>query len=634
VGESWYEFGIQGHEMHGFIDRVLQRLAALIREDRYEEQETETVEIKPMPAENGEWRELYKSANAFLNTRGGIVILGIREKGKGNARRYVFDGYREEAEAKLKELPNSFTDRHGARLDLREAFPPMQIREFMGGRVALIFVDELPADRKYVFYRGEAYRRLLTGDHRITEAEIDKQYEYREEVVHARELQTWPGATVADLDLDALNDYIQHLNRPIKVETMKADLETARPFLERKKFVSDGYITLLGMLVCGKHPADHLGFRCHVHGYVDVPELIAQDKQDLIGNILPLMESSLAYVLRNIQVGISAERGGISTPQYPEEILRETVNNALAHRDYSLDKQAIISIKPGRHIAIKNPGSFRRHLLIEHADHDIPLRRIIPEAKARNPKLADVLRVYRKWEGKGIGMATLVNLCLENRIDLPVYRLYSEEVCLFLRAGKLLDERLESHFKSFDAYIEHKTNGLPLNADQKRVLAYLIKSEWENERLYYTVLLTQDNNHFEALLTLEHCGLIGKHPLSTAIYPVYVVDRALIKRDYSVELVERFGESFPSLGEMARDILTIMYRHGRFSKTTAVTAKIIATALWYEKNPGVQDIRGFDAFYRRARYFFNKLEASRFIVKIGARGGYVLNENYRNESMF
>ncbi len=123
--------------------------------------------------------------------------------------------------------------------------------------------------------------------------------------------------------------------------------------------------------------------------------------------------------------------------------MRETVNNALAHRDYSVNKQAIIAIKPGIHIAIRNPGAFRSHLLIESPDHAIPLRRIIPEAKPRNPKLADVLRVYRKWEGRGIGMATLVNLCLENQIDLPYYRFFSQEVCLHLCAGRLVDERMK-----------------------------------------------------------------------------------------------------------------------------------------------------------------------------------------------
>lgn len=619
--------------MYDFIDRILQRLAALVREDRFEEQETDTLEIKPVPSEGGGWRELCKSANAFLNTRGGIIILGIREEGQGASRRYVFTGYREGAEAKLKELSTLFTDRHGMKLDLAEAFPPMQLREFLEGRVALVFVDELPADRKFVFYRGEAYRRLLTGDHKLKEAEINAQEEYREEVAQARELQPWPDVGSDILNIDILNDYIQQLNRPIKVETMKADLETARPFLERKGFLRDGRVTLLGMLVCGRHPADILGFRCHVHGYVDVPEKIAQDKQDLMGNILPLMEASLSYILRNIQVGVSVEHGGTRAPQYPEEILRETVNNALAHRDYSINTQAIIAIKPGQSISIRNPGGFRRHLLLEQPDHDIPLRRIIPEAKARNPKLADVLRVYRKWEGKGVGMATLVNLCLENRIDLPVYRLYSEEVCLILSAGELLDERMEWYFKSFDLYLERKSDGQSLSTEQKRVLAYLMKSEWENERHRYSILLTPDNNHFEALLDLERWGLISKHPSSTAIYPVYVVDRALMKRDYREELAEIFDTALAGLSKMPRDILSAMYRHGHFSKTQSVTAKMAAFALWYEQYSGVQDIRGFDAFYRKVRYVFNKLESSRFIVKASVGRGYVLNARYLDEHL-
>lgn len=619
--------------MSDFIDKVLQRLATLVREARYEALETDTVEVKPVPSDGGQWHELRKSINAFLNTRGGIVILGVKEEGQGAARRYIFSGYGEEAEAKLKELPSLFTNRRGTPQDLREAFPDMQIRDFLDGRVALIFVDELPADRKHVFYRGDAYRRILTGDHKLKETEIEAQEEYREEVIQARELQPWPGANPDILDLDTLNDYIQHLNRPVKVETMKADLTSARPFLERKGFIKDGSVTLLGMLVCGRHPADSLGFRCHVHGYVEAPETIAQDKQDLVGNILPLMEASLSYILRNIQVGISAEGGGVSTPQYPEEVLRETVNNALAHRDYSINKQAIIAIKPGRHIAIRNPGSFRRHLVIEQPDHVIPLLRVIPEAKARNPKLADVLRVYRKWEGRGIGMATLVSLCVENRIDLPTYRLYFEEVCLFLRAGKLLDERMESHFKAFDAYIERRTKGQPLSTEQKLVLAYLIKSEWENEQHRYTILLTPDNNHFDALLALERDGLIEKHPLSTAIYPIYVADRELMKRDYRDELTAIYGDALLGLEAMLRDIINIMYRHRQFSKAATVTAKMAAFSLWYEQHSGSQDIKGFDAFYRKVRYAFNKLEKSGLIVKPNEGRGFALNTTFLNERL-
>ena len=617
------------------VDNALIRLAVLIAENRYEPLETDALEIKPVPGDGASWRECHKSVNAFLNTRGGILLLGCKEEGQGVNRRWVFTGWREEAEGKLKEFPRVFSNRIGTALDLREAFPQMQLRPFRQGQVAVVYVDELPADQKYVFHEGKAWKRLLTGDHKISDSEIESQEEYCEEMSHARETQTVIGTTLDDLDLDPLNDYIQQLNRPVKVETIKADLQAAQSFLERKGFIKDGQVTTLGLLVCGRHPEDRLGFRCHVHGYVDMPQVVAQDKQDYIGNILPLMQSSLAYILRNIQVGVSAESGGTATPQYPEEVLRETVNNALAHRDYSINKQAIISIKPGRYISIRNPGGFRKHLLIDFPDDTIPLRRIIPEAKARNPKLADVLRVYRKWEGKGIGMATLVNLCLENKIDLPTYRFYTEEVCLFVNAGPLFGDSMKNYLASFDAYIEDKLGRSPTD-DQMLVLSYLIKSERANRSHLHSILLTPDNNHFEQLLALEQAGLIYKHDRSTSVHPIYVADRILLHDNYRQELQALFGENvLATIEPLSRRCLDVFYRHGRYSKGKAVTAKMAAFSLWYEEKGTLQDIKEFDGFYRKVRYAFNKLEKGELIRKQTPEArGYVLNDNFLKNRLF
>ncbi len=40
------------------IEKTLERLAALIAQGRFEEVETDTVELKPVPADGAEWREL------------------------------------------------------------------------------------------------------------------------------------------------------------------------------------------------------------------------------------------------------------------------------------------------------------------------------------------------------------------------------------------------------------------------------------------------------------------------------------------------------------------------------------------------------------------------------------------------
>ncbi len=614
------------------VEKTLSRLAELIREGRFEELETDTLEIKAVPADGLGWRERHKSVCAFLNTRGGIVIFGIKEEGTGPSRKYVFTGWQPHAEPNLKEIPKQYTEWDERAVDLSDAFPPPIIHEFLTGSVAVLLVDELSADRKFVFYRGEAYRRILTGDHKISETEIEKQEEFKQEALHARELQPMEGVTVNDLELDKLNDYISQLNRPVKVETIKPDLASAVPFLERKCFIKDGKVTTLGMLVCGQHPQDRLGFRCQVHGYVDAPHEVARDKQDFADNILPLMENGLGYILRNIQVGVSVEKGGTSRPQYPEELLRETVNNALAHRDYAIDRQVILAITPGAHIAIHNPGTFRRHLLIEAPDAMVPLRRILPEAKPRNPKLADVLRVFRKWEGRGIGMATLVNLCLENQIDLPFYRFGTEEVTLFLCTGRLVDDRIERLFQAFDKHIEEKLRGSVLTEPQKLVLAYLIKSEWANEEVRYTILLTPDNNHFSELLGLEEAGLIQKHASSTAIYPIYVADRLLVRKDYLPELRQMFGVSFDALDGLLKDILSIVYRFNHYSKAQLASAKLASFNLWYNRG-GAGDIKEFDVFYRKVRRAFNKLEKIGFLKKRPGTRGYILSQEGSDGSL-
>ena len=618
------------------VDQILAELSELIRQGRFVDLETDALEIKPVPADGGEWRELHKSINAFLNTRGGIVILGVKEEGTGPARRYVLRGWQAHAEPKLKDIPKLFADRRGAGQDLSHCFPPMELRDLPEGRVAVVYVDELAADRKFVFLNGVAFKRILTGDHKINDGEIEAQEGFKEEAAHARELQPVPGLTEADLDLTKLNQFIYQLNQPVPVETMKPDMEQARPFLERRCFLKDGAVTVLGALVCARHPGDCLGFRSHVHGYVDLPpqagdagieSQVVQDKQDFVDNVLQLMESGLGYLLRNIHVGVSAREGGASQPQYPASLLRETVNNALAHRDYAINRQVILSIKPGQHIAIRNPGAFRRQLLIEATDSPIPLRRILPETKPRNPKLADVLRVYRKWEGRGIGMATLVNLCLQNEMDLPFYRLLTEEVCLHLCAGRLLDERMERLFQAFDGYIEERLKGNPLNHEQKLVLSYLMKSEWANNEVRYTILLTPDNNHFSALDGLERAGLIQKHPASSSIYPVYLADRVLMGRDYLSELRSIFGPGFDALDPFLKRVLGVVYRFSHYSKAGTVSAKQASFSLWYEQGGAPGNIEQFDAFYRKVRSAFNRLAKEGFAVKApGARSrGYLLN---------
>lgn len=617
------------------ISTLLVELETLIAQERFEELESDTLEFKPAPSTGQDWSERYKSVNAFLNTRGGILLLGIKEIGQGVDRRYAVSGYDSSAEPKLKELTSTFSDSERRPLDLTEFLPPPEIRGFMGKRIAIQRVDELPAERRFVFYKGTAYKRQLTGDHAVKQPELDRHTEFLEEISQAKELAPLGNEGIEAVDLEQVNEYILRINKMQKIESLKPTAEDAIPFLTRKRFLIDGRLTVLGALVCGAYPGDLLGFRAHVHGYVKATStdtVVARDKQDMIGNVLPILEQANAYVLRNIQTGIGIAQGGVVSAQYPEAVLRETINNALAHRDYSIDKQVVIAITPGRQLEISNPGRFRDQLLLSYAktaQHSTSLLRVVPETKPRNPKLADVLRVYRKWEGRGIGMSTLVNLALENRLDLPYFRFKSDEVTLVLMQGTLLDERMHELFESRDAYIAKKLGSFEeLTLEKRAVLAYLIKSEWANQEGKYCILLTPDNNHALAIKTLEAAGLIERDARSSDLYPIYVADRTLMTDDFEDQLRQRFGQAFDGLSLRGRRILAVIYRYNHFSSRRTVNAKQASVALWALEAQDQTDVRAYDQFTRSMRKVFNQLEKSGFIERDESHAnkkGYVLS---------
>ena len=55
------------------------KFQVLIEQERFEELESDTIELKPCPSTGQSWGERFKSVNAFLNTRGGLLVLGIKE---------------------------------------------------------------------------------------------------------------------------------------------------------------------------------------------------------------------------------------------------------------------------------------------------------------------------------------------------------------------------------------------------------------------------------------------------------------------------------------------------------------------------------------------------------------------------
>ena len=352
--------------------------------------------------------------------------------------------------------------------------------------------------------------------------------------------------------------------------------------------------------------------------------------------VINLMEEAERFVIQNIDTGISIEKSGSATYEYPLELIRESINNSLAHRDYSIDKFITIKIIPKRQIEIRNPGRFKQQLRVElDVRGKNPVRRIIPgDSQANNPRLADILKVFNKWEGQGIGMATLTGACLHNEIYLPYYNFLSaDELSLIIPSGKLVDKQMESLFETYSGYFKKRLNGDNLTVEQKRVLAYFYKSESANKFFRYTILLTKDNNHLDAIRSLIEAELIFPHPKSDNINPVYLVDRQLFQNNFYSELSDQFGERFTSLKSDSKEILNLIYETNNFSDDPYLSANQVGTILWIRQgNENVID--GFEDFKRKVRYIVSQLEKKKFIIRKSGNPKYLINDSYSEETLF
>lgn len=588
---------------------ILDKLERCVQQRTYVSLETDWLEIKPVPPTGHEWNAIRDSICAFLNSRGGIVVLGVRED-KTPHRHFAFTtGYTENESGNLSSLRDGFKDARRNPLDVADCLR-FEVRPFAHGHVAVVRVSALPEDRKFCFYREEARERIADRDEKIPANRVEEQEERKREMETFRELRPVEGINLDDLSLQRINELIFLINQGQSqpIETIKSTISDAVPFLEKKRFIlKDGQVTTLGALVCATRPEDHLLFRSHLDAFVEVPNAVAQDKKTFRDNILQLMEAGHGWTLRNIMTGISIEASGTMTPEYPDKLIRESINNALAHRDYSINRPVQITIKPLQSLSIRNPGHLPHELVFEHHDHEIPVRRIFANPRARNPRLADVLKLHNKWEGKGIGMSDLVNYALANAIDVPYFLFHdTDDLSLCIRAGRVLDEEVEAWFDLMDGLIEQKSGNRRLTEEQRVVLAYILKSEKLNEQGLYTLALTPGNNHFGALHSLKSSGLIQLHPLSDRFREAYIPCRELAREDFTPELRQLFGGDFDALDPLYKQTLNMISIAEKCSRSGGLNAKQVSRLLRH-RNKEEHRKRGEDEFYRAIRYRIERL---------------------------
>ena len=194
-------------EKNDLLNTVILGIEATLSSGQFQDNENSFVELKDLSTGN-EWTSLKQTVCAFLNTKGGYIICGIRERNK----QYSFPGFDRNNEGRIIELRNKFfKNDHDALPDLSDNID-FDYRTVGGKTLAIITVRPLSEDLKYVKFDGTYYERVLTQDKIIPQTKLLQHREYKTELEYSKEIYPVINATLDDLDIDKINQFIIKVN--------------------------------------------------------------------------------------------------------------------------------------------------------------------------------------------------------------------------------------------------------------------------------------------------------------------------------------------------------------------------------------------------------------------------------------
>lgn len=343
-------------------------------------------------------RALARELVAFSNFRGGMLLLGVEDDGQ-------ISGITRPRQDLEEWVMNTCRDK------IRPGIIPFfeVLRDIEPGKdVALISVTRgFAVHSVWHNAKHHYYIRVGTQSREPTPEELSRLFQQRGAI--RSELQPVSGATLADLDLRRLRGYFVQVRQQSVPEN--GDVGAWRTLLLNTELMVEDGVTVGGMLLFGATPNRFLpqaGISATAFPGTD-KDYAVRERAALRGPLTPLLgtneqlvenglvEQALDFIRRNTTRTTDLEQGRrVDRPEYPSEVIREGVVNALVHRDYLLTGTDIeLSIYSDR-LEIISPGYLPNGIT--------PDRMRTGCRAARNPLIKDIMSDFGYVEHLGMGI--------------------------------------------------------------------------------------------------------------------------------------------------------------------------------------------------------------------------------------
>ena len=344
---------------------------------------------------------LAKEIVAFLNFQGGIVLLGVDDDGS------VRGTTRTNLEEWVVEL---------CRRKIEPAIIPYMscLKNVEPGKDVLIIRIPAGPNKPYARVHNDRrnyFIRVGSTSREATQEELQRMFQASGRIQYG--MKPVPGSTMQDMDFRRLKNYF---SKVLEIEHPKDnDSNEWERLLLNLELLSDVdgvmAVTVDGLLLFGKNPAHFLpqsGIRAIAYDSTE-PSYAAREDLEIKGALTPLyagdggiiesglVEQALEFIRRNTRVQSHLDRGRrVDLLDYPEQVLRETIVNALVHRDYSIAGTDIILEIFVDRLEVTSPGRLPNTATVEALK--------IGFRYARNQTIVNVMRDYHYVDFRGMGI--------------------------------------------------------------------------------------------------------------------------------------------------------------------------------------------------------------------------------------
>lgn len=401
-------------------------------------------------------RDFWSTYSAFANTRGGTVLLGVREvdgefraagiKDVEKVKRDLFTTLNDPGKVSV----NLLSDRH------------VELIELGGEQVIKISIPPASRKQKPVFINGNplsnTYRRLNDADVRLDQESVKRML--AEQVEDERDDKILVGYGITDLDFESLRIYRQMLR----------DEKPAHPYLDHddlgllkllrgyrtNRETQESGLTVAGLLMFGRWEAIQEAMPHYFLDYQERPEAKTELRwvDRLVpdgtwsGNIFDFYRRVYRKLVTDLKVPFLVKDGQRQEDTPVHIALREALVNTLVHADYT-GRLSILVVKRPDMFGFRNPGNCR-----------LPIKQVLigGESDCRNRILHQMFLLIGLGERAGSGIPKIYSGWKSLHWRAPAFydKHEPDQTLLELRMIDLLPKeivtRLQAMFgSSFDA---------------------------------------------------------------------------------------------------------------------------------------------------------------------------------------